>query len=83
MNGPAPLMPWGGVKRSTIILFQLQSHFQRFLYQFLFVFSQIKDIKHIKRNFHSVVWSCSRVGAWGALGSKIYIFRTWLCGISN
>ena len=31
--GPAPLGPWVGVKRSKNILLQLQSHFQRFLYQ--------------------------------------------------
>ena len=42
---------WGGVKRSNIILFQLQSQFQRFLYQSLCMFSQIKDIKHIKQDF--------------------------------
>ena len=49
--GARPLGPWGGVKRSNIILFQLQSQFQRFLYQSLCVFSQIKDIKHIKQDF--------------------------------
>ena len=46
-----PLGPWGGVKRSNIILFQLHRQFQRFLYQSLCVFSQIKDIKHIKQDF--------------------------------
>ena len=39
-----PMGPWGGVKRSNIILFQLQSQFQRFLYQSFCKFSQIKDI---------------------------------------
>ena len=34
-------------------LFQLQSQFQRFLYQTLCVFSKMKDTKHIRRNFHS------------------------------
>ena len=47
---------WGEVKRSNIMTCHLQSKFQRFLYQTLFVFSQIKDIKHINRNFHSVTW---------------------------
>ena len=28
--GPRPMGPWGEVKRSNIILFQLQSQFQRF-----------------------------------------------------
>ena len=29
--------------------------FQRFLYQTLCVFSQIKDMKHIEQYFHSVI----------------------------
>ena len=33
---PRLLEPWGGVKRSNIIKFQLQSQFQRFLFQTLF-----------------------------------------------
>ena len=48
--------PWGGVKKSNIIKFQLQNQFQRFLYQTLCIFSQIKDIKHIEQGFHSVAW---------------------------
>ena len=48
--GPAP---WGGVKRSNI-KFQLQSQFQRLLYQTLCVFSQMKDTKQIRQDFHSV-----------------------------
>ena len=32
------------------------SHFQRFLNQTLCVFSQMKDIKHYGRDFHSVAW---------------------------
>ena len=38
------------------IKFQLQSQFQRFLNHTLCVFSQMKDIKHIRRDFHSVAW---------------------------
>ena len=41
---------------SNVIKFQLQSQFQRFLYQTLCVFSQIKDMKQIEQNFHSVAW---------------------------
>ena len=52
--GPHPLGPWGGAKRSNIIKSQSQSQFQRFLNQTLCVFSQLKDIKHIRRDFHSV-----------------------------
>ena len=53
---PCSQGPWGCVKRSNIIKFQLQnfSQFQRFLNQTLCVFSQIKDIKHIKQDFYSV-----------------------------
>ena len=53
---PHPLGPWGGAKRSNIIKSQSQSQFQRFLNQTLCVFSQMKYIKHIRRDFHSVTW---------------------------
>ena len=46
----------GEVKKSNIIKCQLQSQFQRYLYQTLCVVLQIKDRKHIERNFHSVAW---------------------------
>ena len=42
--GPRPLGPTGGVKRSNIIKFELQSQFQRFLNQTLCIFSQMRDI---------------------------------------
>ena len=54
--GPHPLVTWGGAKRSNIIKSQSQSQFQRFLNQTWCVFSQLKDIKHIRRYFHSVTW---------------------------
>ena len=53
---------------SKIIKFQLQSQFQRILYQTLCVFSQIKDIKHIERDFYSIAlvmpqgWDIGEVG---------------------
>ena len=53
---PGPLGPCGGVKMSNIVKFQLQSQFQRFLYQTLCVFSQIKDIKYNRQYFYSVAW---------------------------
>ena len=59
----------GRVKRSNIIKFQLQSQVQRYLKQTLCVFSQIIDIKHIERDFHSVAW----VGLGGAEVSNIYL----------
>ena len=48
--------------------FHLQCQFQRFFYQTLFVFSQIKDIKHIDRNFHSVTWVMPQGWDLGVLG---------------
>ena len=53
---PHPLAPWGGAKSSNIIKyikFQLRSQFQRFLNQILCVYSKMKDIKHIRWDFHS------------------------------
>ena len=55
-----PLGPWGGTIRSNIITFQLQSQFQIFLNQTICVFSQMKDIKHNSRDFHSVAWVMPR-----------------------
>ena len=53
---PHPLGPWGGAKRSNIIKSQSQSQLQRFLSQTLCVFSQLKDLKYIRGDFHSVAW---------------------------
>ena len=69
-----PLGPWGGAKRSNIIKSQSQSQFQRFLNQTLCVFSQLKDIKHTRWDFHSVAWVMTQgwdLGVpWGIGGSK-------------
>ena len=46
--------PWRGVKRSNIFIFQLQSQFHRFVYQTLYVFDQLKDIKNTRRDFYLV-----------------------------
>ena len=54
--GPHPLGPWGGAKRSNIIKSQSQSQFLRFVNQTLCVFSQMQDVKHIRRDFHSIAW---------------------------
>ena len=53
--GPAPWGPGEGPKGQislNIIKFQLQSQFQRFFNQTVCVFSHMKDIKHIRRDFH-------------------------------
>ena len=74
--GPHPLGPWGGAKRSNTIKSQLQSPFQRFLKQTLCIFSQMKDIKLIRQDFHSVPWvmRAPGFGTWGMLGVKNLIF---------
>ena len=61
---------WGGAKRSKIVKFQLQSQFQRFLKQTLYVFSKIKDIKLIKQGFGRLVHAPGVVGLGGAGGPK-------------
>ena len=67
--GPRPLGPWGGAKRSNIIKSELQSQFQRFLNQTLCIFSQTKDIKQIRWDFHSTAWVMPRGGIWGTSGA--------------
>ena len=42
------------------------------------MFSQIKDTKHIRQDFHSVPGLCPRGGAWGCLGVKNQIMP---CGL--
>ena len=71
--GPHPPGPWGGAKRSDIIKSQSQSQFQRFLNQTLCVFSQMKDMKHIRWDFYSVPWVMHTPRFWtlGCWGSRI------------
>ena len=74
--GPAPWGPGEGPKGQislNIIKFQLQSQFQRFFNQTLCVFSHMKDIKHIRRDFHLVAWVMPQgsdlgvaLGVWGS-----------------
>ena len=66
----------GGAKRSNIIKFQIQSQFQIFLNLTLSVFSHMKDIKHVRRDFIPSPGSCHRGGTWvvqGGWGSKIVV----------
>ena len=79
---PAPWGPGEGLKGQillNIIKFQLQSQFQKFLNQTLCVFSQMKDIKHIRRDFHSLAWVMPQgldLGVpWGVERSKKIFFR--------
>ena len=50
---------------------------QRFLYQTLCAFSQMKDTKHIRWDFHSVAWVMPQGSDLGALGvprGSIFLF---------
>ena len=70
--GPLPPGALGRGQRSNIIKSQLLSQFQFFLNQALCVFSQMKDIKHIRRDFHLVSWVMPKgLGLGDAWGSKI------------
>ena len=69
--GPRALGPWGGAKRPNIFKPELQSQFQRFSKpNFVYIFSQIKDIKHIRRYFHSAACIMPRGGTWGYCGGR-------------
>ena len=91
--GPTPWGPGEGSKGQislNIIKFQLQSHFQRFFNQSLCVFSHMKDIKQIRRDFHLVAWVMpqgSDLGVpWGVLGVKIFFSKfnqIWCVSYTN
>ena len=59
-NGTFSFGLWGpgeGPKGQIFLnIIKLQSQFQRFLNQSLCVYSQMKDIKHIRRDFHLAAW---------------------------
>ena len=76
--GPTPWGPGEGPKGQislNIIKFQLQ----RFFNKTLCVFSHMKDIKHIRRDFHLVSWVMpqgSDLGVpWGVRGVKFFFFE--------
>ena len=79
--GPAPWGPGEGPKGQislNIIKIQLQSQFQRFLNQTLCVFSEMKDIKHIRRDFHVAALVMPQgwdLGVLWGLGDQIFFFR--------
>ena len=60
--------PLGGAKGQISFNFNYKVIFQRFLYQTLCVFSQMKDKKHIRRDFHSVAWVMPKGWDFGGLG---------------
>ena len=70
-------VPWGRTKSSNIVKLQLQSQFQIFLNQTLCVFSQMKDIKHIRGIFIPSPGSGPRgrtSGGTGGLGAHNFFF---------
>ena len=87
---PRPLGSLGGVKGQISFNF-IKSQFQRFFYTKLCVFSQMKDTKHIRRDFHSVAWVMPPgVGLWGAGGaqgvnffSNMVMWHTKSTGMTN
>ena len=60
-------MSLGLGQRSNIIKFRLPWQFQRFLYQTLCVLPQMRDIKHVRRDFYFVVWVMPKGWDFGAL----------------
>ena len=50
------LAPGKGSKGQILLNFNYIVNFKFFLYQTFGVFSQMKDIKYSKQNFHSVAW---------------------------
>ena len=80
---PTPWGPGEGPKGQisiNIIKFQLQSQFQRFLNQTLCVFSQMKDMKHIRWDFHLVEWVMRQGCVWGwGVKTKFPKFNQILC----
>ena len=65
--GPVPWAPGEGSKGQISFNFNY-SQFQRFLYQTLCVFSQMKDTKHIRQDFYSVPGVMLQGWDFGALG---------------
>ena len=87
---PTPLGSWGGAKRSNIIKSQSQSQFQRFLNQTLCVFSQMKDIKYIRRDFNLVAWIMPQgwvlggtVGGWRSKKYFLKFNQIWCVSYSH
>ena len=55
-------------------LISITKSISKSLYQALCVFSQKKDTKHIRRNFHYVAWVMPQ-GAGGTQVAKMYLFQ--------
>ena len=66
--GPAPWGPGKGSKGQISFNFNYKVNFKDFLYQTLCLFSQMKDRKHIRRDFNSFAWVTPQGSDFGALG---------------
>ena len=75
---PAPWGPGEGSKGQISFYFNYKVNFKDFLYQTLCVFSQMKDTKYIRRDFHSVARVMPQGWDFGMLGVP-----RWSFGISN
>ena len=75
---PHPLGSGEGSK-GQISFISNTNQFQRFLFQTWCVFSQMKDTKQIRQNFHSFAWVMPQYfGALGCPGGqKKIFFQTW------
>ena len=77
--GTAPWGPGKRLKGQISFNFNYKVNFKFFFYQTVCVFSQMKDTKHIKQDFHSVPWVMPQGWNFGALGvprgSKKTIFK--------
>ena len=81
---PTPWGPGEGSEGQISFNFNYKVNFKDF-YGKLCVFSQMKDTKHIRQNFHSVAWVMPQGWDFRALGVPrgSDFFQTWSCGISN
>ena len=73
--GPAPWGPQEGSKGQISFNFNYKVNFKDFFYQTLCVFSQMKDTKHIRRDFHSVRWVMPQGWDFGAQGVKKFFLK--------
>ena len=76
--GPAPWTPGEGPKCQISLNFYYKVNFKYFLNQTLCVFSQMKDIKHIRQDFHSIAWVMPQgwdLGLTWGWGGSIFFFE--------
>ena len=71
-----------GSKGEISLDFNYKVNFKVFIPNFVCVtISQIKDIKHIELDFHSVLWVMPQGWDLGVLGGQKFIFTNiWSCG---